>query len=342
MARLRIFLVACMMIGLGLDRPGAQEAIETVDPYRIIGVVWRGETEVEAGFRDYLNERGIPFTFTLYNLDLDVGNAPAIVEEIKRAQPDLVYTWGTGTTRSIFGQVETEDPGRFVRDIPGVFTLVAYPIQAGIVNNFESPGRSVSGVSFLASVDAQLNTILAYRPFRTLGVIYDATSSNSRISVEQLRSAAPRVGMSLVELPVPLLADSGKPDPAALPDLIWQAAREGVEILYMGPDSFLTRHAEVYTSTAIAAGLPTFAATEAPLRVSRAMFGLVSDYHILGKLTAVQAERILVKGQSAEELPVARLSRYKLWINMDVVHELGVYPPMDMISVASFQNRPGN
>lgn len=67
------------------------------------------------------------------------------------------------------------------------------------------------------------------------------------------------------------------------------------------------------------------------------MFGLVSDYHTLGKLAAVQAERILVEGEKPEDLPVARLSRFKFWINIDVASELGLYPPMDLISIADFK-----
>ena len=78
------------------------EAAERTEPYRVFAVVWRGETEVEDGFREYFTQRGIPFEMTVRNLNLDRGNAPAFVEEIKQAQPDLVYTWGTGTTTSVW------------------------------------------------------------------------------------------------------------------------------------------------------------------------------------------------------------------------------------------------
>ena len=334
------FAVPILCAALGLSAvPGparAQDASGAGAPYRIFAVVWRGETEVEEGFRDYLTQRGIPFEMTVRNLNLDRGNAPPIVEEIKRVRPDLVYTWGTGTTSSIVGKLETDTPESFVRDIPAVFTLVSYPKVANIVESYDSTGRPVTGVAFLAPVEAQLRTILAYRPFTTIAVIYDQTAGNSRINVADLREAAPGMDINLIELPVPL-GEDGKSDPAALPRLVEQAKEAGAELLYMGPDSFLTRHANVYTAAAAAAGLPTFAATQAPLKNSRAMFGLVTDYHTLGKLTALQAERILVEKRRPEDLPVARLARYKLWINMDVVREIGLYPPMDMITIADFK-----
>ena len=335
-------LILCGLLGLPALQGLAQTSgdSQAVTPFRIFAVVWRGETEVEQGFRDYLTQRGIPFDMTVRNLNLDRGNAPPIVEEIKRVRPDLVYTWGTGTTSSIVGKIETDTPESFVRDIPAVFTLVSYPKVANIVQSYESTGRSVTGVAFLAPVEIQLKTILAYRPFTTMAVIYDETAGNSRINVAELREAAPRMDIELMELPVPL-GENGKSDPDALPRLVEQAREGGAEILYMGPDSFLTRHAKSYTSAAIAAGLPTFAATQAPLKNSRAMFGLVTDYHTLGKLTALQAERILVEKRRPEDLPVARLARYKLWINMDVMREIGMYPPMDMIAIADFKTSPG-
>ncbi len=310
-------------------------------PYEIFAVLWRGETEVEAGFRDYLNQRGILYNMTVRSLELDRSNAPPIIEEIRRKKPDLVYTWGTGTTLSIIGPIDAEEPARFVQGIPGLFVLVAYPISANIVESFESTGRPLTGVSFLAAIESQIKAILDYGDFKKIGVIYDSTSSNSRINVASLEEKVSQFGLDLVVLPIPL-GDEGKPDPETLPGLIRTAKSEGVDVLYMGPDSFLTRHADVYTAEAIANGLPTFASTQAPLKGSRAMFGLVSDYHTLGKLAAVQAEKILIGKQQPEQLPVASLSRFKLWINIDVVREVMLYPPMNVIAIADFKMTAAN
>ena len=339
-----IRLVAAVLFA-ALALPANQGAAQTSDssqavtPYRIFAVVWRGETDVERGFRDYLTQRGIPFEMTLRNLQLDRGNAPPIVQEIKRVRPDLIYTWGTSTTTSIVGKIDTESPESFVRDIPGVFTVVAYPTAARIVESFENPGRMVTGVGFLASVESHLHTIQAYRPFKTIAVIYNDAASNSRINVQQLVEFAPNLGMTVIPLPVPK-NEAGKPDAETLPGLVMQAREKGAELLYMGPDAFIVRNANAYTAAAIAAGLPTFSAVQAPLKNSRAMFGLVTDYHTLGKLTALQAERILVEKRRPEDLPVARLARYKLWINIDVARELSMYPPMDMIAIADFKTSP--
>ena len=121
-------LFACTLLSSPLQQCLAQSTAKSgaSEPFKIFAVVWRGETEVEDGFREYFNQRGIPFEMTVRNLDLDRANAPPIIEEIKRVKPDLVYTWGTGTTVSIVGRIEEEQPDQYVRDIPGIFVLVAY------------------------------------------------------------------------------------------------------------------------------------------------------------------------------------------------------------------------
>lgn len=332
------FVAACLLAA-GLSDPAiAQNATQ---PFHIFAVLWRGETEVEEGFRAYLTEHNIPFKMTVRNLDRDRANAPPIVAEIKRTRPDLVYTWGTGTTSSIFGALDTESPQKFVRDLPGLFVLVAYPLAAKLVESYARPGRSLSGTAFLSPLDAQLNTIRSYHSFKKIAVIYDRTASNSRINVADLRAAVKTTDIALIELPVPLNA-AGKSDASAIVGLVRQAKEQGAELLYMGPDSFISRHSKDYTAAAIANKMPTFSATEAPLRNSQTMFGLVSDYYTVGKLAGLQAERILVHKQAPQDLPVAHLSRYKLWINMDVAHQIGMYPPMNMISVSDFQTSVGD
>ena len=330
-----VILVLCAMLPLSPNPSSANTGVQK--PFRIFAVLWRGETDVEAGFRDYLNQRRIPFELTVRNLKLNRGNVPPILEEIAREKPDLVYTWGTGTTSSVLGRFDSETPERFVEGIPGLFVMVAYPQKARIVKSYEETGRPVTGVSFLAPVEVQLNAILAYRPFKTIAVIYDEKASNSRINVEQLREEATKMQLNLIVLPVPL-NDNGRSDPRTLPGLVETAKARGADILYMGPDSFLTRHGKTYTGAAIKAGLPIFASTQAPLKDHRATFGLVTDYHTLGKLAGYQAEQILVEKKRPEDIPVKRLARYKLWINIDVARLVKIYPPMSMIPIAYITN----
>ena len=301
--------------------------------FHVFLVVWRGETDVEHGFRAHMRERGIPVRYTLRNLARDRSRIPEIVAEIRAVQPDLVHTFGTSTTLGILGAREAADPTAHVQGIPGVFSIVAYPIEANIVESFESTGRPVTGTAFLPPVNKQLDALLQYRPVERLGVVYNSLERNSLINVEQLREEAAERGIELLEGPVPLDAD-GRSDPGRLTEVVDELAEAGAEFLYMGPDSFVTSNDVRITEAAVARGIPVFAGTEASFEGSRAMLGFVSPYYLVGKLAGAQAERILVGGQSPEGIPVASLGRFSLVIRMSVALELEIYPPLDLLRVA--------
>jgi putative ABC transport system substrate-binding protein len=318
--------------GLLLGSAGARAA-DSSRTYRIYMVLWRGSTDVEQGFQAYLNERGIRHELIVRDLNTDRSKLPGFVDEIRRLRPDLVYTWGTTSTLGIVGPSDVRDPTRYITDIPVVFTLVAYPLAAKLVAEDNAPGANVTGVRFLAPIDSQLAAIQNYRALHSLAVVYNPAEQNSLINVAELRERAKAGQFRLVEKPAPL-DGSGNPMGDAVPQLVREAKAEGAEWLYIGPDSFTAVHADALTGTAVQEGLPSFAATELPLKNSQAMSGLVSPYYALGKLTASQAEKILVAGQSPGTLPVAQLSRFSLVLNLPVIKRLGFYPPMRVLGIA--------
>ncbi len=303
------------------------------DPFHVFLVVWRGETDVEHGFRAHMRERGIPVRYTLRNLERDRSRIPGIVAEIRAARPDLVHTFGTSATLGILGPHSPSDRTAHVQGIPGVFSIVAYPIEANIVESFESTGRPVTGTAFLPPVKKQLDALLQYRSVARLGVVYNSLERNSLINIEELREEAAERGIELLEAPVPLDAD-GRADPGRLTEVVDGLADDGAEFLYMGPDSFVTSNDVRITEAAVARGIPVFAGVEANFVGSQAMLGFVSPYYLVGKLAGAQAERILVDGERPEEIPVRSLGRFSLVIRMSVALELGIYPPLDLLRVA--------
>lgn len=313
--------------------PSAEVSREGARPFTVFAVLWRGETAVERGFKAYFAERGIPIEMIIRNLDGGRTKASTVIDEIRSRQPDLVYTWGTTATLGILGPLQTNTPEKFIRDIPAVFTLVAYPVEAGIVLSMAETGRTATGTAFLAPLDAQLRAMKAYRPITRFAVIYDETTANARLNVRQLQQAAPELGLEVISLPIPI-GQNGRPRAEQIPEMIAEAKNIGAEFLYMGPDSFLAVHADTYTAKAIEQKLPVFASTQQPLSLSRAMMGLVSDYYILGKLTAKQAESILVAGKRPQDLPVARLSRFSLILNVGVALASDAIPPMNVLRIA--------
>lgn len=313
-------------------------------PYLVYLVLWRESTDIEEGFREYLNSE-INVQFEVLNAEQNTSNLPHFIQKIKEEKPDLVYAWGTSVTLGLVGAYDmTEaEKAKLINDIPVVFTLVSYPTYSRIVPNEHSSGRNVTGSSHLAPLELQINAIKGYNNnTKTLGVIFNPREPNSVENVEQLKALAEREGLTLLQRAVPLDADATNisPIPEMIPALIDELAPK-VDFLYLGPDSFLAGHNKILTTlSALWAYLPTFTSTEASIKKAFATIGLVSAYKALGQFTADKAVQILKEGKKPSEIPVETLERFTYILNVPVVHALDYIPPLALAGEAIVEDRP--
>lgn len=299
---------------------------------KIMMILWRGETAVEQGFREQLHAEGIDADLIVRNAGQDVKKIAGFVAEAKLIRPDLVYVWGTPATLAAVGKRGESTPGQHITDIPVVFTMVSAPEAVRLVDVSRLSGRNITGTSHVVPVADQLKAIRTYRKFSRLAVIYNPAEANSVINIDELREEAQLQSFTLIEEPVPLL--NGQPNAAELSATLARLAAKDPQFLYLGPDSFIGANSALITQEAIELGLPTFSATEPALRNNRALFGLVSRYDNLGRLTAHKAAQILRDKKNPGAIPVETLKRFSLVIRMDVARRLSFYPPISMLDYA--------
>ncbi|MCX7171644.1 MAG: hypothetical protein NTY41_15545, partial [Proteobacteria bacterium] len=135
-------------------------------------------------------------------------------------------------------------------------------MAAKIVKDLKSSGRNVTGVSFVVPTETQFRAMAAYRPFQTVGVIYTPTEKNSVALIEEMRAVGLKMGFTTVARTFRLDADK-KPTAEGAAELVQQIKDAKAQWLYLPPDSFLgTQTKKVIIPAAMAAGLPTFGATE--------------------------------------------------------------------------------
>jgi putative ABC transport system substrate-binding protein len=134
----------------------------------------------------------------------------------------------------------------------------------------------------------------------------------------------------LVEVPVPM-DESGRPDPAAIPEVIGRLAEARVDFVYIGSSSFLLSNVAAFTEAAVAAGLPVASAGEVPIRQGTGLLGVVSPNFVVGLLAGSQAEKILFDDVRPEDLTVASLKDYAYLINIDTAKRLRLAPPMSLL-----------
>ncbi len=321
----RVLLLA---LGCALAAP----ALATEAPHTVMMLLYRGVTEAEKGFMDYLKSR-IPVEFVLRDAGADGVKIEEFVREAKRIRPTLVYTFGTTVTLAAVGRVGKVEPERHITDIPVVFNIVADPVGAGLARGFVATGRNLTGVSHLVPLTAQLMTMQRVRPVKRLGVVYNPHEANSVLSIKQLKQHADTYGYTLIDVALTTKAGT-KVTSIDVASAVRAVLNASPDFIYLPSDSSLIQQAAAIVGPSKAAGVPIISATESPIRREGALMGLVSSYYNAGTYAGYMAEQIIVGKKSAGSIPVDTLQRFTLLMNMSSATELGVYPPLDLIPIA--------
>jgi putative ABC transport system substrate-binding protein len=322
--RRRLLGAAAMLAPLSAIAPvaGAHSASPHIP--RIYMILFRGETDVEAGFHQWFREHRLQAEFVVRSVDMDASRVPALLDEARALQADLIYTWGTPVSLAVAAR-------EFA--IPIVFTMVSAPIAAGLVKSLASSRRNITGVSHVVPARQQMSAILSYRRFNRIGAIFNPNEVNAQVAMREMRTEAERAGTEFTARPVPL-DDAGQPRADAIPALLTGFAESKAQLIYIGPDSFMASQRILVTETALALGLPVFSAAEVALRDGSGLFGLVAGYKNVGRLTAHKAARILYHRVKPAALPIETPGTYSYLVNMDVARQLGMMPPARVLQFA--------
>jgi putative ABC transport system substrate-binding protein len=302
-------------------------------PFRVVMVLWRGWTDTDQGFKDYFERRRIPVELIVRDVDRREEAFPPLIAEIRAMRADLVYCWGTSVALGILGRHDDPDRARYLTDVPAIFCNVSRPVDSRIVPDLRPTERNFTGSTFLVPLDAQLATITSYRRFTRLACMYNPLEENALQTARELESEAPGHGFEVTSEALPIGEDR-EPLKNGMLELVARFKQQGAEMLYVPPDSFLSRRRRELTSAALTHRLPTFTAAEGTLKDSYALMGLVNYYYVIGQLTGWQAEQIMLDGRPPGTMPIEQLSRYSLVINMQTALALDLPPPMLMLRVA--------
>lgn len=306
---------------------------DATDSKLIVVVTWRGCEEACRGLLDYLDTTDIDGEIILRDVDQDRAALPAVVDEVRALDPDLLVTWGTTVTLGMIGTIDG-DQSDVVTGVPTVFMIVADPVGADIVDSYESSGRPlITGTRNRVPEDTQMRVLADYRPFDKIGLIYNDNELNAVLKAEEIHRVGAEQGFEVVER---VLASDGDGEPlvedisAAVADI----ANQDVDFLYLGSSSFLLAHADLLTSSALEHNLPLATAYEAMVRESDALIALASPYYNVGQLAGFQAERILTDGYQPGDLEVLGLDRFTVLVNIETARSLDLYPPMLLLRYA--------
>jgi putative ABC transport system substrate-binding protein len=311
--------IACAMVLLAaLLLPYATQAAESDRTYTI------GITQIvthpaldanRKGFIDQLEKegfvRGEDVRYDIRNAEGDMSLAASIAQKFVSRKVDLILSIATPTSQACVNAVQG-------KDIPVVFGSVTDPVSAGLVESWDSPGGNVTGVSDWADVGAQVELITdIISGVESLGVVYNAGETNSKVQVEELGKVAPEHGIDrIVKSSVATSAD------------VMTAAQSlmgRVDAVWVPTDNTVVSAFEAVVKVCEDNDVPLFAADTAT--VERGAIGTPGiDYYLLGREDGKLAARIL-RGEDPGQIPVQRMEMTELYLNPAAAERMGVSIP---------------
>ena len=304
--------------GGGSDAPADDAAGEAT--YKI-GIVQQMEhaalDAATAGFQDKLTELlGEDVAFDYQNAQGEQTNCTTIATKFVSDGVDLIMANATTALQSAYAATA---------DIPIVGTSVTDYVTAGVVDSNEAPGRNVTGVSDLSSIDAQIDVLLQFCEEDTkVAVVYCSAEPNSIYQAELAEEYLKSLGRDYA---IYTVADSNEIQ-AVMTNAVGECGA-----VYIPTDNTLANNMEIVKNITVPAGVPSFAGAE-QMCVEGALSTLSISYYDLGVRAGEMAYEILVNGADPAAMPIEFVSEgITPKYNPEIAETLGVTVPEGMTSV---------
>lgn len=269
----------------------------------------------DAGFKD-----GVNVTYDRQNAQGDMANAQTIAQKFLDAKVDMVHSIATPTSQAVV---------KVIKNIPVVFSSVTDPVDAGLVPK-TSPsgtksGTNVTGVSDRWPVSVQFEMYTKFVPkAKKWGTIYNAGDANSMVHIKEMREAAKKLGVELMEASISTSAET------------MQAAQslvgKGVQAINITSDNTAVSAFEAIVKVCNEKKIPLFAGdVDSVPRGAVAAYGL--DYFLIGWSAGKKAGRIL-KGEKPGNIPWGPADKFSLVISEKAAKAQGVTIPTDYLKTA--------
>ena len=262
---------------------------------------------------------GENLTVDLFGKEKNTSGAAALVADVVKSQPDVIYVVGFG---ALLFKRETST-------IP-IVALTGDPVAQGLIQNLARPGGNITGVSVDTGPSIHGKRIALLRE------VFPALSKLAYLTIrpqwEAIQGPAVLAASETAGVPVMSLLLDLPTSEATYRAAIARAPHDGVNAIMVGdgPDAMSNRQliAELIGQT----GLPAIH----PFRELVEIGGLIGysfDLVELNKRVANDVDAIL-RGANPGEIPYFQASKFELSINMKTAKSLGLTVPTVILASA--------
>jgi putative ABC transport system substrate-binding protein len=253
------------------------------------------------------------------NAQGDVNHTQTIAEKFMNSDVGLIHSIGTSSSRAVM---------KIIKDIPIVFSSVTDPVYAGLIPKTipagTKTGTNVTGVSDRWPVTLQFEMYAKFFPkARKWGTIYNAGDPRSLIYVKEMRQAAKKLKVELIEVNI---SQSDETLPAA------RFLVGKVQTIYITYDHIALSSFEPIVKVCNEKKIPLFGGDLKCVTLG-AMAAYGWDYFQIGYAAGKKAVRIL-KGEKPGDIPWESGEKLVLLINEKAARAQGAIVPPELLKKA--------
>ena len=210
-------------------------------------------------------------------------------------------------------------------DIPIVGTSVTDYVTAGVVESNEAPGKNVTGVSDLASVEKQIDVLMQFcdKESTKVAVVYCSAEPNSKYQATTVKGYLEDLGYTCKEY---TFADSND-----IASVTTTAAGEN-DVLYVPTDNTAASNAEIINNICLPAKVPVIAGEEG-ICSGCGVATLSIDYYDIGYKAGEMGAEILMDGKDVKEMPIEFAPEVTKKYNKANCEALGITVPDDYVVI---------
>ena len=258
------------------------------------------------------------------NIHLDWRNvageeaARATALEFVRGRVDLIVAWENQSVRAAKAATS---------EIPIIILHVTDPVAAGFVTSLSHPGGNLTGpIGHRSLPDKQLEVYreMVPRLHRVLLLVDPQDPATGRL-LAKVRKVGATLELGLVEREVINQADIER--------VFGSVKRGDVDGVFMVSPNIHAKFSSLVIRLASEKRLPVPGYGKARVEQG-ALFSYGSDYVALGRGAARYVDKIL-KGSKPADLPVERMSKFELIINLKTAKKIGLTIPPEVLYQAT-------
>ncbi len=259
------------------------------------------------GFIDGLKELGINVETEYASAQGEPSNTQMIAEKFVKDKVDLIYSIATLSTQSAKQATKGNN-------IPVVFSSVTDPVYSEIVESHDNI-ENVTGVTDKVEALEILKTAADLKEgAKVVGIIYNTGESNSEVQIEEVRTAAEKLGMTVETVGITTVND--------IPQAVNTLAKK-IDVMYIISDNTVASAIDLVANLCVEKKILTLSTIETQAENGILMSNGL-NYYGLGKQAAEIAKKILVDGKDVKTISVEQPSGLKKIVNVATMEALGL------------------